>query len=83
MPIPKWRSSLLGGAQSAVATRLLTLPISALSTIFVARLVIGEFGEEGFAVFALVSGLVFLVPAGDLGVGAAVTDAVARRRNCW
>ena len=71
---------LLSGAQRAVVMRLITLPISAISTIFVARLVVNEFGTQGFAVFALISGLVFLIPAGDLGVGAAVTDAVARRK---
>lgn len=70
---------LLGGAKAALAARILTVPATALVSVAAAPLIIAEFGSQGFAVYSLIVGLVYMLPARDLGVGAAMTDAVARR----
>jgi O-antigen/teichoic acid export membrane protein len=72
-------SAALRTARLAVTVRLLTLPLTALAIAFSSRLVIGGYGVQQFATYALVVGLVALIPINDLGVGAALTDAVARR----
>ena len=71
----------VGGAAPALAARALVLPVSAVSGIFAARIVTGALGPGGFATYALVVGLASLIPFADLGVSAAVTDVVARRKE--
>ena len=61
--------------------RAVTLPVVALAGLVGVRLTVSTLGVDRYAVFALVVGLAALIPVGDLGVGAAVTDAVARRRD--
>ena len=63
----------------AVMAKLLALPVGAVASLVAARLVVRTLGTEGFAVYALIVGLAALLPFSDLGVGAAVMDAVARR----
>lgn len=53
--------------------------MSAVSVLLSTRLIVTHFGRDGFALYALVSLLPLLVPAADLGMGAVVTDVVARR----
>jgi O-antigen/teichoic acid export membrane protein len=72
---------LFMGARRAFVVRAVTLPVSAVAGLLAARVTLSTLGVDGFAVFALVVGLTALIPIGDLGVGAAVTDAVARRRE--
>lgn len=72
------RSSLTG-ASHAFAVRAATMPVVALAGLLAARVTVSSLGVNGYAIFALVVGLAALNPVGDLGVGAAVTDAVARR----
>ena len=74
-------ASTLAAARRAFVLRIVTLPVSGLAGLLAARATVSALGVGGFAVFALVVGLAALVPIGDLGVGAAVTDAVARRRE--
>jgi O-antigen/teichoic acid export membrane protein len=61
--------------------RALTLPVAVVAGLLAARITVSTLGVDGYALFALVVGLAALNPIGDLGVGAAVTDAVARRRD--
>lgn len=57
------------------------LPIVALSGLATIRLQIDELGVSAFAVVALLAALPALIPIGDLGMGAAVTNAVAEHRD--
>lgn len=45
------------------------------------RLTIDALGVKGFGLFALIVGVTALLPFADLGVGAAVTDIVARSKS--
>ena len=73
--------SLLKGARRAFVVRAATLPVTTLAGLLAARVTVSTLGVHGYALFALVVGLAALNPVGDLGVGAAVTDAVARRQE--
>jgi O-antigen/teichoic acid export membrane protein len=57
------------------------MPVAAVAGVLAARVTVSMLGVGGYALFALVVGLAALNPIGDLGVGAAVTDAVARRHE--
>jgi O-antigen/teichoic acid export membrane protein len=74
-------TSLLTGAKRAFVVRAATMPVAAVAGLLAARVTVSTLGVDGYALFALVVGLAALNPIGDLGVGAAVTDAVARRRE--
>ncbi|MHB1490849.1 MAG: lipopolysaccharide biosynthesis protein [Cellulomonas sp.] len=74
-------ASLLAGARRAFVVRAVTLPVAAVAGLLAARVTVSSLGVDGYALFALVVGLAALNPIGDLGVGAAVTDAVARRQE--
>ena len=69
------RRMWIGPARSAGA-RLLVLPISALLGIVVTRLVIENYGTPAFAQYSLLVGLAALIPFVDLGMAAAVMNAV-------
>jgi O-antigen/teichoic acid export membrane protein len=74
-------TSLLTGVRRAFVVRAFTLPVAAFAGLLAARATVSALGVDGYALFALVVGLAALNPIGDLGVGAAVTDAVARRQE--
>ena len=74
-------ASLLSGARRAFLVRSATLPVAGVAGLLAARVTVSTLGVGGYAIFALVVGLAALNPVGDLGVGAAVTDAVARRQE--
>jgi O-antigen/teichoic acid export membrane protein len=74
-------TSMLKGARRAFIVRAATLPVAAVAGLAASRVTVSTLGVDGFALFALVVGLAALIPIGDLGVGAAVTDAVARRHE--
>jgi O-antigen/teichoic acid export membrane protein len=67
-----WRAVLRSGG-----TRLLVLPVSALLGIVVTRLVLDEWGTGAFAQYGLLVSLGALLPFADLGLSAAVVNAVA------
>lgn len=73
-----WRRSS-GPAVRAAGVRLVTLPVSAGLAFATARLVIGNYGVDAYGVFAFLLALPALLPSRDLGMGAKVTDVVARR----
>lgn len=72
-------SDLIRGSSRSFGARLLVLPLVAVCALLASRIVIDTLGTDGFALYALVVGLAALVPFADLGIGAAVTDAIARR----
>jgi hypothetical protein len=69
-------TSLLAGAKRAFFVRAVMLPVAAVAGLLAARITVSTLGVDGYALFALAVGLAALNPIGDLGVGAAVTDAV-------
>jgi len=78
-PVAPGTGSLMRGARRALIVRAATLPVVAAATLASVRVTISALGVQGYGVLALVIGLAALIPFSDLGVGAAVTDAVARR----
>jgi O-antigen/teichoic acid export membrane protein len=70
---------LLTGAAQSLVTKLVALPVIAVVGILITRIVIDALGVSGYGIYALIVGLAALIPFIDLGVGAAVTDAVSRR----
>lgn len=63
---------------SAIA-RVLTLPFTAAATVVTTYLLVKELGIEPYAYVVLVGALFQLIPFADLGMGAAVVNASARR----
>lgn len=83
MRVPRQPASLRTGdlavARRSVVAKLLTAPLVALAWLVAARVVIHDLGVEGYAAYAVVAGIAVLIPFADLGTGAAVMDAMARR----
>lgn len=73
---PAGRGLWRGIARSAAA-RVMVLPVSALLGILVTRLIIDNYGSAAFAQYGLLVGLGTLLPFTDLGMSAAVMNAVA------
>lgn len=69
------RAVWLGAARSA-GVRLLILPVSAVLGIVITRLVIENYGTAAFAQYGLLVGIGALLPFADLGMSAAVMNAV-------
>jgi O-antigen/teichoic acid export membrane protein len=74
--VPSRRHVIRNAARSGGA-RLLVLPVSALLGIVVTRLIIDNYGSAAFAQYGLLVGLGALLPFTDLGMSAAVMNAVA------
>lgn len=68
------RRSLIGVALGRAAI----LPLTAMCSILTLRVVTTSAGVTGFASVSLIAALPALIPLGDLGVGASITEAVAR-----
>jgi O-antigen/teichoic acid export membrane protein len=65
----------------SVLSRFLVLPLSGVAGLLTARVIVSSVGVPGYGVAALVATLPGLLPSADLGVGAAVTTAVAAGRS--
>jgi O-antigen/teichoic acid export membrane protein len=63
----------------AVGARGMTLPITALLAAFTTRHLVTALGAPVFAAVAVLVSIPALLPASDLGLGAAVTNAAATR----
>jgi O-antigen/teichoic acid export membrane protein len=72
---PASRSTLAAVARSG-GTRLLVLPVSAILGIVNTRLIIENFGTAAFAQYGLLVTIGTLLPFADLGMAAAVMNAV-------
>lgn len=71
------RRSVLRGMGANALARMIVLPVSALLGLVLTRVVIGEYGEGAYAQYALLVGIGALIPFADLGISAAVMNAVA------
>ncbi len=83
----RFRSSARGLAGSSAVRnagiRALILPVTGVVSLWTAHLVLESVGAGALGVVTLVSTLPALVPFADLGVGAAVTNAVGDRCLSW
>ncbi|ODT21843.1 MAG: polysaccharide biosynthesis protein [Microbacterium sp. SCN 69-37] len=62
---------------SSAGARFLVLPVSAILGIVVTRLIIDHFGIDTYAQYILLVGIAGLIPFSDLGLTAAIMNAVA------
>src|SRR4051812_7405518 len=65
------------GVSRSLGARAGTMAISAAVTLMNTRLVYSYCGSSAFAVVTTISSVMALLPFGDLGTGAAITNAVA------
>ncbi|SNR41394.1 lipopolysaccharide biosynthesis protein [Blastococcus mobilis] len=70
------RSTVWRGMARGAGSRLVVLPVSALLGIVLTRLVIENYGRDAFAQYGLLVGIGALLPFADLGISAAVMNAV-------
>lgn len=61
--------------------RLATLPATALSAVVTTHLLVGKLGVEQYGYIVLVGALFQLIPFADLGLGAAIVNATAKRNE--
>lgn len=73
------REAEFRGAVDSLVVKAGLAPLVALAWLLAARIVISVLGVDGYAVYAIIAGLASLIPFADLGTGAAVMDAMARR----
>lgn len=74
---PTSRRRLVRVVGGSAAARMLVLPISAILGIIVTRLIIDNYGQAAYAQYMLLVGIVALIPFADLGISAAIMNAVA------
>jgi O-antigen/teichoic acid export membrane protein len=67
--------SLVGGG----LTRAVLLPVTGIAALLVGHIEIAAVGPDRFGVLTLLIAITLLFPFADFGIGAAVTNAVARR----
>jgi Na+-driven multidrug efflux pump len=72
---PSRRSVWFGAARSG-AVRMLVLPLSAILGVLVTRVIVENYGTAAFAQYGLLVTIGSLLPFTDLGVSAAVMNAV-------
>lgn len=65
-------------ALGSIAGRGAVLPITGMATVLSSRIVFDETGSLGFAWFSLLISLPLLIPISDFGIGAVLTDEVAK-----
>jgi len=61
--------------------KVVVLGLSGLLGIITSRMIITNFGEPAYAQYGLISALPNLLPFADLGIGAAVVNAIAESAN--
>lgn len=66
-------------AVRAASTRAVVTPVSAILSLLAARMTLDHYGLAAFGALSLILALPALLPSRDLGFGAKVVDAVARR----
>ncbi|WP_439591362.1 lipopolysaccharide biosynthesis protein [Microbacterium sp.] len=71
------RRGIVKSVGGSALARVAVLPVSAILGIFVTRLIIDNYGQAAYAQYILLVGLAALIPFTDLGLGAAIMNAVA------
>ncbi|MET8398209.1 hypothetical protein [Streptomyces sp900116325] len=69
-------SPLLRASLPSLFARAAALPVSGFCALYSGHTIVGTLGVSDYALFALIVTLPALLPIGDLGVGAALIDAV-------
>ncbi|WP_156165142.1 hypothetical protein [Demequina silvatica] len=64
---------------ATAGSRLAVLPVSAISALLTARLVVEATGAEQYGLISLIGQLFLMLPFADLGLGVAVARSLARR----
>lgn len=72
------RPGLLRSVGGSALARMLVLPVSAVLGILVTRLIIDNYGQASYAQYMLLVGIAGLIPFADLGISAAIVNAVAQ-----
>jgi O-antigen/teichoic acid export membrane protein len=75
-PIDTSRPSTVRSVLKSAGTRILVLPFSAVLGVAVTRLIIQNFGRANYAQYGLLVALGSLLPFADLGMSAAIMNAV-------
>src|SRR5207244_3949096 len=78
-PRPKGpaRAALRNSMIRSGLARAVVLPITSVAALYTARIELGALGTSGFGILTLLLTITLLLPFADLGIGAAVTNAVA------
>lgn len=71
------RREMIRSVGGSGLARFIVLPVSAILGIVVTRLIIENYGTDVYAQYALLVGLGALIPFADLGISAAIVNAVA------
>lgn len=72
---------ILRGSLLSLLARLVAAPVVAICLLTSTWLVVGSLGSESYSMYALVIGVLVMLPFTDLGLGVAVMDVVARRQS--
>lgn len=75
------RRGVLRSVGGSALARVLVLPISAILGIIITRLILDGYGQAAYGQYILLVGLAGLIPFADLGLGAAIMNAVAGARD--
>ena len=75
------RRGVLKSVGGSAGARLLVLPISAILGIVVTRLILDNYGEATYAQYILLVGIAAMIPFADLGITAAIMNAVAGAKD--
>lgn len=73
---PAWRSVM-----ASMGAKVVVMSTTAVAGLLTARLILEHFGVQWYAQYGLVAGLAALVPFADLGLSAAVINAVSASDN--
>ncbi len=71
------RPGMMRSVGGSALARMLVLPVSAILGILVTRLIIDNYGQASYAQYMLLVGIAGLIPFADLGISAAIVNAVA------
>ncbi|WP_405722856.1 hypothetical protein OG607_13320 [Streptomyces sp. NBC_01537] len=80
-PLNERTAPLLRAAGKSVVAKIVTLPITAAAMLLTTRVMVDSLGLPGYALVTLAVTLPTMIPLGDLGVGAAIINALAQCRD--
>lgn len=75
------RRGVFRAVGTSALARLVVLPVSALLGIVVTRLVIDNYGQGAYVQYALLVGIVALIPFADLGITASIMNATSSAQD--
>lgn len=75
------RRAIISALGSSAGARMLVLPISAVLGILVTRVIIDHYGQAAYGQYMLLVGIAAMLPFADLGITAAIMNAVSSARD--